>query len=156
MSTPPDDAIEQLIRSGLRRHAASAPDHPDLHAVGERAARYRRRRYVQGAGVASTVLVVVAALVFVTGSSPRASTTHDAIAPGVGAPKDGPVTGSLVLPLTDTVQAGGLQLEQGGGGSSAAEGPGDGGRFKWPDGRFKCPEGRRVSIRRTDERGSVG
>src|SRR5580704_7766070 len=110
MTVPPDDALEQLLRSGLSRHAADAPDRPDLTGIRTRAARHRRRR-LQGAGLASTALVVAVAAVLVAGSSPSSSTTHDALGAAPNTSNGGPVTGSLLLPLTGTVQAGGLQLE---------------------------------------------
>ena len=122
MTTPPDDALEQLLRSGLRRHADHAPDHPDLKGVAARAARRRHRRYMQGAGLASTALVVAAALVFVAGSSPRTPPIREAITPAANSPRVGPVTGSLVLPLTGTVQAGDLALDAGGDGTGSSKG----------------------------------
>ncbi len=131
MTMPPDDALEQLLRSGLRRRAADAPDQPDLTAVGARAARHRKRR-LQGAGLASTALVVVAAAVLVAGSSPR-TTTHSALGRAPITSNRGPMTGSLVLPLTGTVQANGLQLERsGGGGFTPASGSSRGGGTSGP------------------------
>ncbi len=79
MTDLPDDPFERLLRSGLGRHAADAPDDPDLTGVRVRAARHHRRRIVGGAGLATTVLVVAVALVFVVGSSSGAPTSHEAI-----------------------------------------------------------------------------
>ncbi|MGO9341342.1 MAG: hypothetical protein ACLP6E_02300 [Acidimicrobiales bacterium] len=113
MNDQPDDPLEQLLRSGLRRHAADAPDNPDPTGVGVRAARYRRRRMIEGAGLAATALVVAAALVFAVGSSPGSTTPHQAISTAPHGPNTGPVTGSLVLPLTGTVQAEGIEFANG-------------------------------------------
>jgi hypothetical protein len=128
MTDLPDDPFERLLRSGLGRHAADAPDDPDLTGVRVRAARYRRRRIVEAAGFATTALVVAVALVFVVGSSSGAPTTHQAVSTVPHVPSIGPVTGSLVLPLTGTAQADGLGAETDAGGlESRASGAGEAG-----------------------------
>ena len=72
--------------------------------------------------MATTALVVAAALVFVAGSSPRTPSTNEAIRPPSIGSNRGAVTGSLVLPLTGTVQAGGLELGAGSDGTGMSKG----------------------------------
>jgi hypothetical protein len=115
MTTPPDDPLEHLVRSSLRRRAADAPHRPDLAEVQGRAAQRgrRRRRRLLAAGLTSTALVLAsAAFVWVgTGSSTPTPTAGTIVSPP-RPPARGPMTGSLVLPLTGAVEAAALQLSR--------------------------------------------
>jgi hypothetical protein len=131
MTTPPDDALEHLLRSGLRRRAVDAPDRPDLDRVRGRAAIRLRRRRLRQVGLASTAVLVAAASVTWGVSAARGHVVPSAgvVVSPPAVPERGPMTGSLVLPLTGSVEAGALQLVRpgGGGDTSGSRGPTFGG-----------------------------